>query len=86
MFASHAKAAPDIVAITDGVQSPVMRLADHSFVVATESPNFFPSHAATILLLETLIGMVVRRSGKQAQRRIEAIENANRESGEYWQI
>jgi DNA-binding MurR/RpiR family transcriptional regulator len=75
-----------IVAVTDGVQSPVMRLADHSFVVATEGPNFFPSHAATILLLETLMGMVVRRSGKQAQRRIEAIENANRDSGEYWQI
>ena len=75
-----------VVAITDGVQSPVMQFAQHSFIVATDSPNFFPSHAATVVLLETLIGMVVRRSGKPAQRRIGATESANRENGEYWYV
>jgi len=54
--------------------------------VATESPNFFPSYAATVVMLETLIGMVIRRSGKPAQRRIAAVENTNRQNGEYWHV
>jgi DNA-binding MurR/RpiR family transcriptional regulator len=80
------RAGAQVVAVTDGVQSPLMRFAQHSFVVATDSPNFFPSHAATVVLLETLIGMVIRRSGKAAQRRIGAVENANRHNGEYWHV
>jgi DNA-binding MurR/RpiR family transcriptional regulator len=80
------RAGAQIIAITDGVQSPVMRFADHGFIVATDSRNFFPSHVATVVLLETLIGMVIRRSGKSAQRRIAAVEGANRENGEYWHV
>jgi len=80
------RAGAQIVAITDGLQSPVMRFAHHSFIVATDSPNFFPSHAATVVLLETLIGMVIRRSGRSAQQRIAAVENANRENGEYCHV
>ena len=75
-----------VIAVTDGVQSPVIAHASISFVVPTESPNFFSSHAATIVLLESLIGMVVRRSGKKAQARIAVVENANREQGEYWEL
>ena len=74
-----------IIAITDGVQSPVIPLARISFIVCTDSPNFFPSHAATLVLFEVLIGMVVQRSGKSAQSRIAAVESANRSHGEYWQ-
>lgn len=74
-----------VIAITDGVASPVLPLARLSFIVSTESPNFFPSHAATLVLFEALIGMVVRRSGKSAQVRIAAIEDVNRSHGEYWQ-
>ena len=74
-----------VIAITDGVHSPVIPLARISFIVCTDSPNFFPSHAATLVLFETLIGMVVRRSGKNAQSRIAAVESANRSHGEYWQ-
>jgi DNA-binding MurR/RpiR family transcriptional regulator len=80
------RAGARIIAITDGVQSPVMRFADHSFIVATDSRNFFPSHVATVVLLETLVGMVIRRSGKPAQRRIAAVEDSNRENGEYWHV
>jgi DNA-binding MurR/RpiR family transcriptional regulator len=80
------RAGAQVVAITDGVQSPVMRFASHSFIVETDSPNFFPSHAATVVLLETLIGMVIRRSGKRAQERIGAVESANRDAGEYWHV
>jgi len=81
-----AEAGAYVVAITDGIQSPVMRFADISLTVSTESPNFFSSYAATIVLIETLVGMVVRRSGKGTQERIAAVENANRAAGEYWQV
>ena len=74
-----------VIAITDGVHSPVVPLAHVSFIVATDSPNFFPSHAATLVLFEALISMVVRKSGKRAQMRIAAVENANRSHSEYWQ-
>jgi len=74
-----------VIAITDGVHSPVIAFATISFIVCTESPNFFPSHAATLVLFEALIGMVVRGGGKKAQSRIAAIESANRSNGEYWQ-
>jgi len=82
-IAKHAGAR--VIAITDGVHSPVIPLARLSFIVSTESPNFFPSHAATLVLFEALIGMVVRRSGKSAQARIATIEHVNRSHGEYWQ-
>ena len=78
-------AGAEVIAITDGVHSPVIPLARISFIVCTDSPNFFPSHAATLVLFEALIGMVVRRGGKKAQSRIAAIESANRSHGEYWQ-
>lgn len=74
-----------VIAITDGVHSPVIPLARISFIVCTDSPNFFPSHAATLVLFEALVGMVVQRSGKSAQSRIAAVERANRSHGEYWQ-
>lgn len=74
-----------VIAITDGVHSPVIPLAGVSFIVSTDSPNFFPSHAATLVLFEALLGMVVRRRGKSAQARIAAVESVNRSHGEYWQ-
>ena len=74
-----------VIAITDGVHSPIIPHAQIVFIVSTDSPNFFPSHAATLVLFEALIGMVVRRSGKRAQARIAAVEKVNRSHGEYWQ-
>jgi DNA-binding MurR/RpiR family transcriptional regulator len=74
-----------VIAITDGVHSPIIPLAGVSFIVSTDSPNFFPSHAATLVLFEALLGMVVRRRGKSAQARIAAVESVNRSHGEYWQ-
>ncbi len=79
------RAGARVIAITDGVHSPVIPLAHISFIVRTDSPNFFPSYAATLVLFEVLIAMVVQRGGKSAQSRIAAVESANRSHGEYWQ-
>lgn len=74
-----------VTAITDSPASPLLPNAAHSFIVRVESPQFFPSHAATLVLLESLLGMVVRRQGKHVQARMAAVESLNRALGEYYE-
>jgi DNA-binding MurR/RpiR family transcriptional regulator len=74
----------DVIAITDGVQSPLARIATHCFMVETESPQFFPSHVATLVLIEGLMGMIVRRDGGHAAARIRSTVHVGRQLGEYW--
>lgn len=73
-----------VAAITDDVDSPVTQFADATFLVAVESPQFFSSHVATLVLIEALMGMVVSRSDSTTGQRITAVERANFELGEYW--
>ena len=73
-----------VIAVTDSLMSPYARAATHSFIVQTESPQFFPSHAAPLVLIEGLMGMIVRRAGKEAAARIHASESAGHEMQEYW--
>ena len=74
-----------VVAITDNALSPLVSLADHSFFVVTESPQFFPSHVALMVVLEVLIDMVIRERGIEAQKHIAAVERQNHKLNEYWQ-
>lgn len=74
-----------VVGITDGAHSPVAAIANSLFLVSTDSPQFFPSHVAALVLLESLMGMVVREKGATAQQRIAAVEQENYVLGEYWQ-
>ena len=74
-----------LVVVTDGAQSPVAGFAEDLLLVPTASPLFFPSHVAVLVLLEALMGMVVREAGKTAQQRIGAVERQNHVMGEYWQ-
>ena len=73
-----------VIAITDNLQSPFARIASNCFIVETESPQFFPSHVAPLVLIEGLMGMVVRRVGKQAADRIRSTELTAHELQEYW--
>lgn len=73
-----------IIAVTDSLQSPYAGVASHCFIVETESPQFFPSHVAPLVLIEGLMGMVVRRAGKQAAARIRSSESTGHELQEYW--
>ena len=74
-----------VIAVTDAASSPLLPLAEKSFLVSADSPQFFPSHVATLVLLEAILGMVVRRQGKNAQQRIAAVETLNRALGEYYE-
>ena len=81
---SAREAGADVIAVTDDLASPYGAIASHCFIVGTESPQFFPSHVAAIVLIEGLMGMVVRRGGKQAAERIQYAESKAHEIGEYW--
>lgn len=75
-----------VVGITDWPSSPLIECADPLFLIPTSSPQFFPSHVALLVLLEAMVGMVVRKKGQSAQERIAAIERQNHAMGEYWQV
>ena len=67
-----------VVVVTDNRACPVLGHADAAFVIPTESPQFFSSYAATLVLVETIIGMLVARAGSAARERIGKVENRNR--------
>ena len=83
--ASGARAGATVIACSDSYSAPTTHHADYVFITPTESPHFFASEVALVLLFEALLGMVVRRSGKVAQQRIALMERENHRSGEYWQ-
>ncbi len=88
MVVRSAQAAKDagakVIVVTDSLNSPFGPLASHYFIIGTNSPQFFPSHVAAIVLVESLMGMVVRRCGKRAAEHIQEIEAMGHTLGEYW--
>ena len=72
------------IVITDSYSSPASSVADFCFLVETESPQFFPSHVATLVLLEGLMGMIIRRGGNKVAGRIQAAEDIGRRFEEMW--
>ncbi len=75
-----------VVVISDSISCPAFRYATHYFIVPTDSPQFFSSYVATLVLLECLMGMVIRRSGPKVRKRLEDVERNNHRLGEYWQV
>ncbi|SNY90755.1 transcriptional regulator, RpiR family [Cohaesibacter sp. ES.047] len=73
-----------VIVITDRHSCPALEHASAHFIVSTESPQFFSSYAATLVLIETLVGMLVARTGTLARDRIENIETRNHRLGEFW--
>ena len=74
-----------VIGITDKVSSPLCAHCDTSFFVSTDSPQFFSSHVATLVLIESLMGTVVARSGEEVGRRIAAVESTSLRMGEYFE-
>jgi len=67
-----------VVVITDTHACPALRSCSESFIVPTESPHFYSSYVATMVLAECMIGMLVSRAGSRAQERIAQVEESNR--------
>jgi len=73
-----------VVLITDTHSCPALKYASAKFIVPTESPHFYSSYVVTLFLVETLIGILVSRSGSKSRSRIAEVEKANRILAEVW--
>jgi DNA-binding MurR/RpiR family transcriptional regulator len=73
-----------VIGITDGIGSPLCQFCNSSFFVSTETPQFFTSHTATLVLLETLVGLVVAKGGDPVRNRIAEIEAMRFTEEEYY--
>ena len=72
-----------IVGISDSLASPIIRAADHGFVISAESPQFFPSSVSTIALLETLLSFVIAVASDEIVTRVETFHKRRHALGLY---
>ena len=72
-----------VVSISDSPASPIIRVAQHGFVVAADTPQFFPSSVSTIALLETLLSFVIAVSSDKIVDRVEKFHKRRHQLGIY---
>ncbi len=72
-----------VVAISDSPASPIILGAQHGFVVAADTPQFFPSSVSTIALLETLLSFVIAVSSEEIVERVEKFHKRRHQLGIY---
>lgn len=72
-----------VIGISDSPASPVIRAAQHRFVVAADTPQFFPSSVSTIALLETLLSFVISVASDEIVERVETFHRRRHMLGIY---
>lgn len=72
-----------IIGISDSPASPVIRAAHHAFVVAVDTPQFFPSSVSTLALLETLLSFVIAVASDEIVERVETFHQRRHQLGIY---
>ena len=72
-----------IVALSDSPASPIIRAANHGFVVAVDTPQFFPSSVSTIATLETLLSFVIAAASDEIVARVETFHRRRHQLGIY---
>lgn len=72
-----------IIGISDSPASPIIRGADHGFIVSAETPQFFPSSVSTIALLETLLSFVIAVASDEIVARVETFHKRRHSLGIY---
>ena len=72
-----------IIGLSDSPASPINRAADHGFVVAVDTPQFFPSSVSTIALLETLLSFVIAVASDEIVERVEKFHDRRHQLGIY---
>lgn len=72
-----------VIGISDSAASPVVAGSEHGFVVAVDTPQFFPSSVATIALLETLLSFVIAHASPDVVERVERFHARRHELGLY---
>ncbi len=74
-----------VIALSDSLASPVIANADHGFIVAVDTPQFFPSSVSIIALLETLLSFVVAVASDEIVERVDTFHARRHQLGLYFQ-
>lgn len=72
-----------VVGLSDSQASPIIRKSDYGFVVAADTPQFFPSSVSTIALLETLLSFVIAVASDEIVERVEQFHERRHQLGLY---
>jgi len=72
-----------VVGISDSPASPIILSSHHGFVVAADTPQFFPSSISTIALLETLLSFVIAVASDEIVDRVEKFHLRRHQLGIY---
>ncbi len=72
-----------VIGLSDSPASPIIRAADHGFVVRADTPQFFPSSVSTIALLETLLSFVIAVASPEIVGRVEQFHKRRHQLGIY---
>ncbi len=72
-----------IVGLSDSPASPIILQAHHGFVLAADTPQFFPSSVSTIALLETLLSFVIAVASDEIVDRVEKFHARRHQLGIY---
>lgn len=72
-----------VIGISDSPASPIIVGSDHGFIVAVDTPQFFPSSVTTISLLETLLSFVIACASSEIPERVERFHARRHELGLY---
>ena len=72
-----------VISLSDSPASPIIRAADHGFVVAVDTPQFFPSSVSTIALLETLLSFVIAVASDEIVERVKKFHHRRHQLGIY---
>lgn len=72
-----------VIALSDSPASPIVRQAQHGFVVAVDTPQFFPSSVAVIALLETLLSFIISVASDEIVERVERFHRRRHQLGLY---
>ncbi len=72
-----------VVGISDSLASPILQGAQHRFVVAAETPQFFPSSVATLAVLETLLSFIIASASPEIVERVKKFHARRFELGLY---
>lgn len=72
-----------VIGLSDSPASPIIRDAHHGFVIAVDTPQFFPSSVAAIAVLETLLRFVIAVASDEIIERVERFHERRRQLGIY---
>ena len=72
-----------VVGLSDSAASPIILQADHGFVLAADTPQYFPSSVSTIAVLETLLSFIIAVSSEEIVGRVERFHARRHQLGIY---